>query len=86
MITYNPFLGTPTKLDKTGTTMRLLTSVPATPASTGKLGQLAVDDDYLYVCIAANSWVRIARDSWVEKIIFDGEDVEFDGETLYEEA
>lgn len=41
-------------------------TVPATPASTGAVGQYALDADYAYFCVAANSWIRVAKDgSWV---------------------
>lgn len=40
---------------------------PQTPASagaTGTQGQIAWDTDYLYVCIATNTWKRVALNSW----------------------
>jgi hypothetical protein len=39
-------------------------AAPATPGSTGKQGQIAYDNDYLYVCVATNTWVRSARVVW----------------------
>jgi hypothetical protein len=35
-------------------------SVPATATSTGRLGEFAVDSDFLYVAVSANSWKRVA--------------------------
>lgn len=35
-------------------------AVPATATSTGRLGEIAVDADFLYVAVSANSWKRIA--------------------------
>lgn len=35
-------------------------SVPATSSSPGKVGQLAEDANYLYVCTATNTWMRTA--------------------------
>lgn len=40
-------------------------SPPASPSSGGAVGQLAQDANYLYVCYAAGSWLRVARDPWV---------------------
>jgi hypothetical protein len=37
---------------------------PATATSTGVAGQLAIDSVYLYVCIATNTWKRIALGAW----------------------
>lgn len=39
------------------------TTVPTSPTATGYIGEMAVDTNYLYVCIASNSWIRIAKDS-----------------------
>jgi hypothetical protein len=35
---------------------------PATSADTGSTGEIAWDNDYLYVCVAPNTWGRIAID------------------------
>lgn len=41
-------------------------SPPAAPGSTGTTGEIAYDDDYLYVCIATDTWVRAAlATNWV---------------------
>ena len=32
--------------------------VPSTPTSTGTEGDLAWDENFLYVCVAANTWAR----------------------------
>jgi hypothetical protein len=40
--------------------------VPATPASPGVAGNMAVDDSYLYVYSAdAGQWLRVALNDWV---------------------
>ena len=39
-------------------------AVPASAAATGTAGQIAYDAQFLYVCIAANTWVRAALDTW----------------------
>ena len=38
--------------------------VPANAADTGVAGQIAYDATYLYVCVAANSWTRVAIAAW----------------------
>jgi hypothetical protein len=40
------------------------TLVPASAAATGSEGQLAWDADYIYVCVAANTWKRVAIATW----------------------
>lgn len=37
---------------------------PATSSSTGSAGELRVDNDYIYVCIATNTWKRVAISTW----------------------
>lgn len=39
-------------------------SVPATPSSPGVLGDEAIEDDYFYVCVAANTWKRTTLTTW----------------------
>lgn len=39
-------------------------TVPANAGDTGIAGQIAWDSDYLYICVAANTWKRIALSSW----------------------
>ena len=41
-------------------TMVEVVNVPASSASDGTVGDVAVDSDYFYVCIATNSWKRVA--------------------------
>lgn len=36
------------------------TTVPVSHSASGTAGQIAYNSNYLYVCIATNSWVRIA--------------------------
>jgi hypothetical protein len=38
-------------------------SVPDTPDSSGSVGQFAVDDDFIYICTATNTWDRVAKDT-----------------------
>ena len=39
-------------------------SIPSSTTSTGVKGEWAQDNTYLYVCIATNSWKRVAWGSW----------------------
>ena len=39
-------------------------TVPETSSSIGTKGQLAVDTDYLYVCVGTNLWKRITLDTF----------------------
>jgi hypothetical protein len=39
-------------------------AVPATPTSTGSVGQIAVNTTHLHICVATNTWVRVARAAW----------------------
>jgi hypothetical protein len=37
-------------------------TVPSTSTSACSIGQFAEDTNFLYVCIATNQWLRVARD------------------------
>jgi hypothetical protein len=39
-------------------------AAPATATSTGQVGHLATDANYIYVCTAANTWKRTAVSTW----------------------
>ena len=39
-------------------------AAPATSSSTGTPGQIRWDADYIYICIATNTWRRIAHSTW----------------------
>ena len=41
-----------------------ITQVPESTNSVGKKSQIAIDSNYLYVCVATNVWKRIALSSW----------------------
>ena len=60
-------------------------SVPATASSAGTAGDVAYDADYLYVCVALNTWKRVAIATWgvaSENIIYAGENVIYAGEQV----
>ena len=40
------------------------TAAPATSTSTGRRGELRYDSNYLYVCVANNTWTRTAITTW----------------------
>lgn len=42
----------------------LIGAVPSSSTDTGVPGQMAIDADYLYVCVATDTWVRFAKDAW----------------------
>ncbi len=39
-------------------------AVPTTATSTGVVGTSTWDDSYLYICIATNTWKRVAIATW----------------------
>lgn len=41
-----------------------IVTVPETSSSLGETGQIAYDNDYVYICIATNAWKRSALSSW----------------------
>ena len=59
-------ISTPTAIfDVNGDTMRLRTpKTPTSAAAACNQGDMAWDSDYVYVCVAANSWKRSSLASW----------------------
>ena len=47
-----------------GTPGVTVVSVPSTNSSPGAIGEIAYDSGYLYVCVASDSWIRVARSAW----------------------
>jgi len=39
-------------------------TVPATAGSAGVAGEIAWDANYFYVCVATNTWKRVALSTW----------------------
>lgn len=39
-------------------------AVPATAGAAGTAGQVAYESGYLYVCVATNTWLRVAIVTW----------------------
>jgi len=53
------------KLDINSDILRLRTAkTPATSSATGNQGDIAWDGDYLYICIATDTWKRSALTTW----------------------
>lgn len=56
-----PGAGTFSALTTTGDHIRIDTSqTPASSSASGTKGEIAYDSDYIYVCVATNSWKRVA--------------------------
>lgn len=63
--TNNPTISSGVGLHISGSTMRLGTArTPASATATGNAGEVCWDSSYLYVCIATNTWRRIAHSTW----------------------
>jgi hypothetical protein len=53
------------KLDVNDNSIRIRTAkTPTTSSAPGTQGQIAWDNNYLYVCVTTNGWKRIALSSW----------------------
>ena len=39
-------------------------SAPTSATSTGTAGTIAYDSNYVYICVATNTWRRVAISSW----------------------
>jgi hypothetical protein len=42
----------------------ITSSVPASAGATGIAGQLAYDATHLYICVATDTWKRVAISTW----------------------
>ena len=52
-------------LDINSDSIRVRTSqTPATASATGNQGEIAWDADYIYICVATNTWKRVAISTW----------------------
>jgi hypothetical protein len=40
------------------------TTPPATATATGTAGEVRYDSDYIYICVATNTWKRVTIDTW----------------------
>jgi hypothetical protein len=70
-------IGNPTPNDITGEALQVsgaiicdqfkiwgLNTAPATASSTGTLGEIRIDANYIYICTATNTWKRVAIATW----------------------
>jgi hypothetical protein len=48
-----------TKLNSLRSSVSFIVSPPNSSQSNGKIGEIAFDDEYFYVCIELNTWKRI---------------------------
>jgi hypothetical protein len=63
--TASPTISSGVGLHLSGSTLRLGTArTPASSTATGNQGEVCWDSSYLYVCIATNTWRRIALTTW----------------------
>jgi hypothetical protein len=63
--TTSPAISSGVGLHIGGSTLRLGEArTPASSTATGNQGEVCWDSSYLYVCIATNTWRRIAHSSW----------------------
>jgi hypothetical protein len=46
------------------TTVLPSTTTPTGPTSTGRKGEIRYDSDYIYICVATNTWKRTAISTW----------------------
>jgi len=51
-------------LNTDGTIRLPVTKTPASAVATGTAGDWAYDSNYIYVCVATNSWKRVAIATW----------------------
>ena len=59
--TINPI----SKLDVNGDSIRIRTSnTPASAGAVGAPGEIRWDANYLYICIAVDTWKRVALSTW----------------------
>lgn len=42
----------------------VMADTPSSASDTGMAGQIAYDSDYLYVCVATDTWKRVAIATW----------------------
>lgn len=49
-----------TKIDKV--------DVPSDATSSGTVGEIAIDSNYIYVCVATNTWKRASISTWGSEI------------------
>ena len=60
-----PGAGTFNALSTTGDSITIQTTqTPASAGASGTTGEIAWDTNYLYVCVATNTWKRVLLSTW----------------------
>ena len=60
-----PGAGTFNALSTTGDSITIQTTqTPASASASGTTGEIAWDTNYLYVCVATNTWKRVLLSTW----------------------
>jgi hypothetical protein len=63
--TAAPVLSSGVGVHSAGSTFRLSQSrTPASSTATGNTGEICWDSSYMYVCVATNTWRRLAHSTW----------------------
>lgn len=63
--TSSPTISSGNGIDLNGSTIRQRTArTPASAGAAGNQGEQCWDANYLYVCIATNTWRRVAHTTW----------------------
>ena len=44
--------------------LKISSGAPASATSTGTAGEIKWDSNYIYVCVATNTWKRVAISTW----------------------
>ena len=52
------------KVTSTATSFNIATQTPSSASATGEAGDIAWDSNYIYVCVATNTWKRVAIATW----------------------
>jgi hypothetical protein len=72
-------------VDVTGQLKLSTTAPPATASAAGEAGDIQWGSDYVYVCVAANTWKRAALTTWgipAEQVIYAAENVVYAAESV----
>jgi hypothetical protein len=72
-------------VDVTGQLKLSTSSVPASASAAGEAGDIQWGSDYVYVCVAANTWKRAALTTWgipAEQVIYAAENVVYAAESV----
>ena len=64
VVLFTDEIGRASTKDETGNvlTPAVFVDVPSGPTAAGIAGTMSYDANYLYVCIASNTWIRLAKD------------------------